>query len=754
MPRIVGYYSNLKTSTSGTFFAIPTPSYEQSDLLLAIIAVDTGSGVWSGSSGWSVLSARTNTSQLSVLYKIATASEPDESPFQTTVAETFNGCIISIRDVNVTNPFGPTNNFAMATQAAASKFQMPQITTSVANSLIIYATSSSVAGVPSIIEGPVTLLNGEDGTAQSSGVGWGYKTGTGLTPSNVTCSVIATGSGVKLALQVAPPSSGATEIPAFCASDSSIYVDPINGTTAYNGNAAMATTFDTNFYISICGVTAADATLAAQTDVGINSYHSAARVTSISNSKNWAGVALDLAVANNVNVTGKNVLVHTGPSTPGQIQNIGPATARKGILFGMRSTTSNWSTWHVHGKGTPFGYQRDVPLIINSLNTSGLLQTTGSTNFSAIDVFGFAVSGGGVGTTIWDFYSLWVLDTTTICGGSSGTPINIPGIVLAASDGHERKSVVQQGGSQAIIYQPIRIGSGGTETTYLDLDATAIEFPRIYNRTTSQVNYCSANGVAGITYWAGPSDTIKHRNSVISSLSPYHWGFHSGSSLAATYDFSGLQVIGAKPINPRSGITLSNTIFNSCGEFNLRGMILDNCTISSCIDERALIVTSATEFASVTNCTFSDNNKAIRFTFSGSVTMDGNLFAGNTYDIENASTGGTLTIEAINGANPGTFINVSGGTTVINNAKTLELTDLQINSEVRVFSKPSYVELAGVENSTDTFTYNYNYTGDTTVDIVIHNLGYQYILLEDITLGSNGVSIPIQQQIDRNYLNP
>lgn len=753
MPKIVGYSSNLQTSTSGTFFAIPTPSYEQSDLLLAIIAVDTGSGVWSGSTGWSVLSARTNTSQLAVLYKIATATEPDESPFQTTVAETFNGCIVSIRDVNVTNPFGPTNNFAMANQAAASKFQMPQITTSVANSLLIYATCSSTAGVPSIIEGPVSLLNGEDGTAQSSGVGWGYKTGTGVTPSDVTCSVIATGTGIKMVLQVSPPSSGATEIPAFCAGDLSTYIEPLNGTTAYNGNAAMATTFDTNFGPIICGVTVSDATLAAVTDVGINSYHSAARATSLT-SKNWAGVALDLAVGNNLNVAGKNILVHTGPSTPGQIQNIGPATAKKGILVGMRSTAGNWSVWHVHGKGTPFGYQRDVPLIVNSSNTSGLLHTTGSTNFAAIDVFGFAVSGGGVATTNWDFYSMWMLNTTTVCGGSSSTPIDIPGIVNAAADGHERKSVVQQGGSQAIIYQPLRIGSGGTETTYLDLDATAIEFPRIYNRVTSQVNYCSVDGVAGITYWAGANDTIKHRNSVISSLSPYHWGFHSGSSTSAIYDFSGLQVIGAKPINTRGQILLSGTVFNACGEINLNGMRFDQCTISDSIDTAALIITSTTEFSGVTNCTFSNNNRAIKFTVSGSVTMDGSVFDGNTYDIENSSASGVLTIEAVNGANPSTYINTGGGTTVINNSKTLELTDLQTNSEVRIFSKPAYVELAGVENSTDTFTYNYNYTGDTNVDIVVHHLQYQYILLEDITLGSNGVSIPIQQQIDRNYLNP
>jgi hypothetical protein len=752
MPSIVGYASNLNTSAAATSFTLPSPASEPNDLFLAIIAVDTGSGVWT-SPGWTLLSARTNTTQLAVMYKISSGStEADEFTFTTTVAETFHGRIISIREVNTSTPFGSTALYKMDSQAAASKYQMPSISTTVNNALLIYANSSSAVGVPSIIEGPVTLLCGEDGSAEASGVGWSFKTRSGTTPTNVTSSFVGTGTGIKMVLQIAPPTSGATQIPAFCALDNSIYVDPINGTTAFNGNAALSATFDTNFATTISGVTAADASWAA---ADINSYHSAGRVTSISASKNWAGVALDLAVGNNINVTGKNVLVHTGPSTPGQIQNIGPIAAQKGIIFGMRSTASNWKVWHVHGRGTPFGYQRDVPLIINSSNTSGLLHTTGTFNAAATDIFGFAVAGGGVSTTIWDFYSLWVLDSTIICGGSSTTPVKIPGIVSAAADGHERKSIVQQGAAQAIIYQPIILGSGGTEPIYLDLDATAIEFPRQYSLANSQVNYCSVDGVAGLTYWAGNGDTIKHRNSVISSPSPYHWGFHSGSSIstATTYDFSGLQIIGAKPINTKSGITLNSTIFNGCGTFNLSGMVLTNCTFASSIDTVALRVGTDGAFSGVTGCIFENNTRAIEFISAGTYNMDGCTFENNTVDIWNSSSGAVI-INALNGSNPISTLNSGGGSITINNSKSLTITGLQADSEVRVYDASSSVELAGVENSTDTFTYNYNYTGDTLTNIVIHHLDYQYILLEGIILGSDGVSIPVQQQTDRNYLNP
>jgi len=84
----------------------------------------------------------------------------------------------------------------------------------------------------------------------------------------------------------------------------------------------------------------------------------------------------------------------------------------------------------------------------------------------------------------------------------------------------------------------------------------------------------------------------------------------------------------------------------------------------------------------------------------------------------------------------------------------LSLTNLQVNSEVRIYSAGTITELDGIESSSTSFTYDYTWTGtDILVDIVIHHQDYQYIRYTNISLGSTGLSIPIQQVFDRNYSN-
>ncbi|OGK29876.1 hypothetical protein A3F32_01890 [Candidatus Roizmanbacteria bacterium RIFCSPHIGHO2_12_FULL_42_10] len=642
MPAIRDFATNYTTSTTGTTITIPMPAYQENDLLVAVLCADTGTGTWS-LTGWTALFHQTNTSQLAVLYKIASTSESDPT-FTRTVQETFNGSVISVRDINTTNPFGSTPVYTATNQAAAAKYTMSTITTTVANSLILYAVSNAVAGVPSLIEGPVILLYGQDGSAESSGVGWGFMPATGTTPNNVTCSNVATGAGVKATIQIAAPSGGATIIPAYCPDDTSVYINPINGTTAYNGNAALAATADTLFGTSLNGTTVADATVAAAADYGLNPYHSTGRLTSISGSKNWAGAALDLSAGNNVDVSSKNILVHTGPSTPGQIQRLSPVADFKGICFGMLSSAGNYKVWQVHGAGTTYNFDRDVPLVINSDNTSGLMESTGTFNPAAADVFGFWVAGSGVSTTIWDFYSLWMLDTVTVAGGNAAEPVGIPGMVSAASVGHERKSLLQQGDNQVLVLGPVQFGNGGTNPIYLDLNATAIEFPRQYNFASKTVNYCSVDNVAGLTYYAGAGDTIKHRNSVVSSASKFHWKFHASSSTSAAYDFSGLQIIGAGTITLLNNLSLSGVTWSNCSNFNSAGSYLNNCAISATTSTSALTVSSTANMGRITNTSFTNNHNgdighSIELTTVGTYTFDNITFSGGGVAKRNFNTG-------------------------------------------------------------------------------------------------------------------
>jgi hypothetical protein len=84
---------------------------------------------------------------------------------------------------------------------------------------------------------------------------------------------------------------------------------------------------------------------------------------------------------------------------------------------------------------------------------------------------------------------------------------------------------------------------------------------------------------------------------------------------------------------------------------------------------------------------------------------------------------------------------------------TLTLTGLIAGTEVRIYKKDDMTELAGVESSGTSFSYNYTYTGDITTYIQVVSVSYVDILIDDYVISNANASIPIQQQFDRNYRN-
>ena len=88
-------------------------------------------------------------------------------------------------------------------------------------------------------------------------------------------------------------------------------------------------------------------------------------------------------------------------------------------------------------------------------------------------------------------------------------------------------------------------------------------------------------------------------------------------------------------------------------------------------------------------------------------------------------------------------------------APELTLTGLQTNTEVRIFDAGTTTELAGSDDiDSGSFVWAYDYETYTAVDIRILSLGYQNIRLLNLPVTFAGVTVPIQQQIDRQYENP
>lgn len=795
MPAIRDFSRSITTTSSGTTLVLSTPTYAEGDLLVAIIVSDThASDTWSNNRSYTDLNDNigfVNTCGLYIAWKYAGVSEPDVT-FTRSLAESFNGVLISIRDVHPSIPFaGSPAGFVSANQVASARFALPQITTTINDSLILYAVASSAAGVPSLIEGPVQSLSAQDGLAESLGVGWGFKRAAGATPNNVFASLVSTGPGVNLALSIRPPEGGAAIIPGYTVTDSSTYITPLNSNSAYNGGTGLAATATSYFGTSLNGTSLANGvvststTTAPPTDFGINNFHSVGTLSSTATNNQWSGATIRPPAP--LNLSGRNVLVHIMPSTPRQLQFTKNVTSTQGgIALGLASGTANanYKVWHVHGSETSWA-ERRTPCVINDQATDGMIQSTGTLAPGSVATLGFFIVSNGTSAT-WTFASVWALDTTVVCGGNSTEPLNLSGIVTAYSNGHERYSALQQGAGQISYYGPIQIGDGGTNATYLNISKTATEFPSQYDKANKLVNYNSVNNVVGITFYPGATDYIDISNATFSSVSKYHWRWNALSSSSATVMTSNCLVINAGSVVMANGINLTDITFTSCDRIDKTTTnTLTGCSFeSSTTATAALSITGSSQVElqaaldKLVSCQFINNTVGFRVIYTGSaaaitLSITSLTFEGNTTDLFwEAPADSPLTLNLSGTANISTTSSSNSNTISLIQTTLLVINNIEDGSTVKLYRTSNKEFLGGVQTvgSSPTgvdnvvvgsdpanegkyqVTYSYNYTVNTDIYAVILCLGFK-VLRSDFTLTVNDGQINASQQRDRQYQN-
>jgi len=127
-------------------------------------------------------------------------------------------------------------------------------------------------------------------------------------------------------------------------------------------------------------------------------------------------------------------------------------------------------------------------------------------------------------------------------------------------------------------------------------------------------------------------------------------------------------------------------------------------------------------------------------------------------------TGNTLTIVNNNGSNCDLTkcSTPYGGTIVVVNPVKLTLTGVENDTEIRVLragtstdadSTGSSEYVFNVTGNEHIYEYLYPPNGYTQVDIALVKPGYQWKFIEGLTLGETDVTLPIQQRIDRNYID-
>ena len=359
-------------------------------------------------------------------------------------------------------------------------------------------------------------------------------------------------------------------------------------------------------------------------------------------------------------------------------------------------------------------------------------------------VFDMPNVGGAADNVIFDAVD-FSTDGLTITGETGSfqdfisfdenTPSNKYGVITTTSD---------------ILYAKARLTVGGTaqnsDVTFSDSNLSLV-FP--------EQSLVSEDWM-GITFNLGSALTdISITNSSISSPGTTKGDFIcAGTNGTGTFD--GLTLSELRRIELESKVTLSNSSVISSNTGILNGATIDGCVITDTLfvtDDPDLI--SSTTFVAGTAST----GHGLEITATGEYTLNDvtwtNFGASGTTEaaIFNDSSG-SLTLNIVGGSTP-TFRNgTNASTTLVINPSTLTLVGVVSGSEVRIYDTTTNEELYGVETTDGITDPAYTYTDTGVADVVVHNIEYEYLRINDVTLGPSDSELPIAQVFDRNYENP
>lgn len=203
------------------------------------------------------------------------------------------------------------------------------------------------------------------------------------------------------------------------------------------------------------------------------------------------------------------------------------------------------------------------------------------------------------------------------------------------------------------------------------------------------------------------------------------------------------------------------TTFINCAQMDWQSLDMDGCTVIGSTDANGAIIWNTDDASEENqdNITFvsGGTGHAIYITAPGTYNINGYVFSGYAAQGGTATdraiynnSGGAVTINVSSGATP-SYRDGAGATTTVNNNVTVTFSGLIANTEVRVYATAGGAELAGVENSTTSF--GASVSGGTSVYYTVHHRDYEHIRVEGFIWPAAATTLPIQQRLDRNYIN-
>ena len=314
------------------------------------------------------------------------------------------------------------------------------------------------------------------------------------------------------------------------------------------------------------------------------------------------------------------------------------------------------------------------------------------------------------------------------------------------------------------------LGTSATATFFEDYNSalnvrdeflTYTDFNRIEVRNAaSTVNLINTN--ASLVF---RNDIITSQNAAYAPAQP-RGNFEMIDN--ATVSMSGCTWVDMGTFIFQSNATLTDTTFRRCDLVTQDGSSFTRCEFS---DGRATASLLSNDLTKISNCTFNSDgsNHAVELTSLGTGSVDwdstatGYVAGATGSPVSTSSTGneaifvnvasGTLTINVAAGATLPSIRSAGATVNVVAGQATLTISNVIINSDVVIYTEGTITKLQDDQDITGTTsTYTYTFSAGTFVDIKVYRDGYVPFYVYGFELGAANATLPVAQQVDRNYV--
>ena len=409
-----------------------------------------------------------------------------------------------------------------------------------------------------------------------------------------------------------------------------------------------------------------------------------------------------------------------------------------GVVAVLMDSNNNWRSYLIAGSdSTPALAASSYYFIDPKANTH--IKSVGTLDLADINrVF----VGVRVSSSFWNpeasVQSLLIAKEMKVSGGTTANPVTF----LSLSE--ITPVITTYAGSLGLLQCKLTIGSGGdAPVCFLGPKGAGAYPPNTDQLESGQIQVES--GYFGLTLDTGADDEITYNTPLIADY------FKLAGSAPSILNLDFMTVQCGVEVTLQSYLSASNMVFDRCAIVTTNNAELTNCTV-----KRSTNLFGAVSYSTnMSGGLVADNNAGLVFSSAGTYVLDGVKFENNSFDVVNFS-GGIVTINCINGANPSTNLTTAGGTTIINTVATLTISGVPAGAEWRLYEADpaagtiGTVELAGAESHTGgDISYPYNYIANKNVALQVIDTGYKEFLLY-FTLTSDSQAQAVQLVEDGN----